>query len=108
MRTPRARQGPVVFFAPLVFPHHKNLHRLLVLHVVCLPLQERVVPLQRHLILINRQLLSEIHTPHFPVVRPTRVSSDVNHKPLSVFRSFSSRFPLQSRNTDRGLWFTSE
>src|SRR5277367_5911487 len=93
-RALRPRQRPIILIPPFILAHHKNLHRFLVLHPVRLALEKPVVPMQRHFVLIDRQLLAEIHradpsvvvTPAWPPTYTTsRCPRFAASVPASVF-----------------------
>src|SRR5207248_3226227 len=49
----RIRQRPIVFVAPLIQAHHKDLHRFVLLHPILLPFEPVIVPAQLHPLQIN-------------------------------------------------------
>ncbi len=44
----RIRQRPVLFLAPLIEAHHKELHRFVLLHPILRPFEPVIVPAQLH------------------------------------------------------------
>src|SRR5260370_17509389 len=84
LRIFRARQRPVVFLAPLVFPHHENPDWLFFLDAVRFSLQQPVVPSQRQLIPIDGKFFSKVHCSDFPAVPPSSLPSDVPDHPLPL------------------------
>ena len=60
IRIARPRQRPLVFEAPVVFPHHEDLYRRLGGHSVVHPLQPIVKPPQIQPVQIERSVIAEI------------------------------------------------
>ncbi len=97
LRIFRARQRPIVFFAPLVFSHHENLHRLFFLDAVRFSFQQPVIPPKHQFIAIDWQFLCKVHRADFSVVPTSRVPPNVYKQPLPVPRRFRARSRFQTR-----------